>query len=107
MEMNEVWPDERPELICLLCGQRHPVVRLLRLVLGHRGVDLGGEEGQQQVQVVDGQGVCHDVPALREKKLSLMLRSERRIYTPYKHPINHYGMTLIYAILIYAAESIF
>ena len=36
----------------------------LLLELGHGGVDLGSEEGEEQVQVVDGQGVGDDVPSL-------------------------------------------
>ena len=36
----------------------------LLLELGHGGVDLGSEEGEEQVQMVDSQGVRDDVPAL-------------------------------------------
>jgi len=59
-------PDERPELVVLLGGQGHPLLlfRLGRLVLSHRRVDLGRQEGQQKVQVVNGQSVRHNVPSL-------------------------------------------
>ena len=40
-------PDEGAELLVLGGGKPGPV--LVRLVLRHRGVDLRGEEGQQQV----------------------------------------------------------
>ena len=46
-------PDERPELLVLRGGQRHAVLLLLPIVLCHGRVNLGGEEGQQEVQVVD------------------------------------------------------
>ncbi len=56
-------PDKGPELVRLPGGQGHPLV-FLRLQLGQRGIDLGREERQQEVEVVDGQGVGDDVPAL-------------------------------------------
>jgi len=61
-------PDEGPELVVLFCGEAGHVLGLglggLELRVGR--VDLGGQEGQQEVQVVDGQRVRHDVPALFE-----------------------------------------
>jgi len=54
--------DERSELLVLT--RRKTGAVLLGLVLRHGGVDLGREEGQQQVQVIDRQRIRNYVPAL-------------------------------------------
>ena len=71
----ELWqpPDERPKLVRLPRGQLHALVGLLSLKLSHGRVDLRRQEGQEQVQVVDRQGVRHDVPSLKQKRLQSML----------------------------------
>jgi len=71
----ELWQasDERPELVRLPRWQRHAVcvgatfsLGLSSLELCVSWVDLGRQEGQQQVQVVNGQCIGHYVPALFE-----------------------------------------
>lgn len=51
-------PHEWPELLIRLCRQLWP--------LG-LGVELGGDEPEQQVQVVDAQSIGHDVEACRSR----------------------------------------
>ena len=60
-------PDERPELLVLRGGQRHAVLLLLPVILRHGRVDLGGEEGQQKVEVIDGECVRDDIPSLNKR----------------------------------------
>ena len=56
-------PDERPKLLILRGWQRRSLL-LLPLVLSHGRVNLGREEGKQEVEVIDGQGVGDNVPTL-------------------------------------------
>ena len=60
----ELWQtaDERSELFILTCWKTWAV--FFRLVLRHSGVNLGREEGQQQVQVVDCERICNYIPSL-------------------------------------------
>jgi len=63
----ELWqtPDERAEFFILRCWQaRRPILILLHL--HHGGINLWCEERQQQVQMVDGQRICHNIPTLCE-----------------------------------------
>jgi len=85
----EFWqsPDEWPEFVVLFCGEAGHVLGLglcgLELCVGR--VDLGGQEGQQEVQVVDGQRVGHDVPSLFEYDA----QHERRDNNDGKNPTGH------------------
>ena len=60
----ELWKsaDEGSELLVAGCWKSWTI--LLRLVLRHGRVDLGGEESKQQVEMIDCQSICHDVPTL-------------------------------------------
>jgi len=59
-------PNEWTELVWLFGGQLEALF-VFSLQLGHGWVDLGREEGQQQVEVVDCQCIGNDVPALKKK----------------------------------------
>ena len=63
----ELWQssDERSELLVLTCWKTRTI--FFRLVLRHGGVDLGGKEGQQQVQVIDCERIRNYVPTLETK----------------------------------------
>ena len=72
----ELWQpsDERSKLVRLPRRQRHAVrlgsslgLSLGGLELRVSRVDLGCEEGQQKVEVVNGQRIGHYVPALKHK----------------------------------------
>ena len=60
----ELWKsaDEGSELLVAGCWKSWTI--LLRLVLRHGRVDLWGEESEQQVEMIDCQSICHDVPTL-------------------------------------------
>ena len=58
-------PDEWSELLILLRGQRAASVAVFEpLVLRERGVEFRLQEGEEEVQEVDSEGVGNDVPAL-------------------------------------------
>lgn len=62
----ELWEaaHKGPELLVLLGGEATCVSVLHTLILLQRGVELGRQEGEEQVQQVDAQRVGDNVPAL-------------------------------------------
>lgn len=60
--------DEGAELLVLLGGERPDRAVLHVVVHGLVGrVELGLQEGEEQVEQVDAERVCDDVPALRDE----------------------------------------
>lgn len=59
--------DKRPELLVLLGRQAARIAVLHALILLERGVEFGRQEGEEEVQQVDAERVCDDVPALGEE----------------------------------------
>lgn len=59
LELGEA-ADKGAELVVLFCGKAVACVAVLKaFVLGERGVEFRGEEGEEQVQEVDAEGVGH------------------------------------------------
>jgi len=56
----ELWQpaDKRPELLVLFCGESARVAVFHSFVLFERGVEFGGEEGEEEIEEVDAEGVC-------------------------------------------------
>lgn len=51
-------PDERTELLVLLGRERARPAGLEFVVLFERGVKFGGQEGEEEVEKVDAEGVA-------------------------------------------------
>jgi hypothetical protein len=66
LELREA-ADEGAELVVLLGGEAGGGVTILEaFVLGERGVEFGLKEEQEEVQEVDAESVCDNVPSLSE-----------------------------------------
>lgn len=66
LELGEA-TDEGAELVVLLGGKAGGGVTVLKaFVLGEGGVEFGLKEEQEEVQEVDAEGVCDNVPSLSE-----------------------------------------
>jgi len=58
--------DKRPELVVLFRGQGRAFPVLQTFILRQARVELGLQEGQEQIQQVDAEAVGDNVPSLRE-----------------------------------------
>lgn len=58
--------DKRSEFIVLLCGKPRALAILQSFILRQTGVEFRLQECEEQVQQVNAETVCDNVPALRD-----------------------------------------